>query len=101
MRPPYCFLLIGLLLLCSTQTIAFAQSGTYQTIPESLRGYWQFKADNVSDWNGPLIGENFVENYYVVFYAEQIKQEADGQLLLPFTQSERRYDGIPYHTYRQ
>ena len=78
MRPPYCFLLIGLLLLCSTQTIAFAQSGTYQTIPESLRGYWQFKADNVSDWNGPLIGENFVENYYVVFYAEQIKQEADG-----------------------
>ena len=28
MRPPYCFLLIGLLLLCSTQTIAFAQSGT-------------------------------------------------------------------------
>ena len=48
MRPPYCFLLIGLLLLCSTQTIAFAQSGTYQTIPESLRGYWQFKADNVS-----------------------------------------------------
>ena len=29
MRPPYCFLLIGLLLLCSTQTIAFAQSGTY------------------------------------------------------------------------
>ena len=78
MSPPYCFLLIGLLLLCSTQTIAFAQSGTYQTIPESLRGYWQFKADNVSDWNGPLIGENFVENYYVVFYAEQIKQEADG-----------------------
>lgn len=78
MRHPHCFLLIGLLLLCSTQTIAFAQSGTYQTIPEPLRGYWQFKADNVSDWNGPLIGENFVENYYVVFYAEQIKQEADG-----------------------
>lgn len=78
MRHPHCFLLIGLLLLCSTQTIAFAQSGTYQTISEPLRGYWQFKADNVSDWNGPLIGENFVENYYVVFYAEQIKQEADG-----------------------
>ena len=81
MRHPHCFLLIGLLLLCSTQTIAFAQSGTYQTIPEPLRGYWQFKADNVSDWNGPLIGENFVENYYVVFYAEQIKQEADGSYI--------------------
>lgn len=78
MKYPHCFLLIGLLLLCSTQTIAFAQSGTYQTIPESLRGYWQFKADNVSEWNGPLIGENFVENFYTVFYAEQIKQETDG-----------------------
>lgn len=78
MRHSHCSLLIGLLLLCSTQTIAFAQSGTYQTIPESLRGYWQFKADNVSEWNGPLIGENFVENFYTVFYAEQIKQETDG-----------------------
>lgn len=78
MRHSHCSLLIGLLLLCSTQSIAFAQSGTYQTIPESLRGYWQFKADNVSEWNGPLIGENFVENFYTVFYAEQIKQETDG-----------------------
>lgn len=72
------YLLSSLLLLCSIQVSVYAQSTAYQTIPEALRGYWQYKAENVSDWNGPLIGENFVEHYYIVYYAEQIKQEADG-----------------------
>lgn len=72
------FLILGLLLFCSIQNLTYAQSTTFQTIPESLRGYWQFKTDNVSDWNGPLIGENFVESYYTVFQAEQMEKEADG-----------------------
>ena len=55
------FRLFVFLLLCCTRVITFAQSDSYQTIPESLRGYWQYKTENVSDWNGPLIGENFVE----------------------------------------
>ena len=78
MKHPHSFLMVSLLLLCCTQTITFAQSTASLTIPESLRGYWQFKTDNVSDWNGPLIGENFVENFYTVFYVEQMEQEADG-----------------------
>ena len=77
MKHPHSFLMVSLL-LCCTQTITFAQSTASLTIPESLRGYWQFKTDNVSDWNGPLIGENFVENFYTVFYVEQMEQEADG-----------------------
>ena len=78
MKHPHSFLMVSLLLLCCTQTITFAQSTASLTIPESLRGYWQFKTDNVSDWNGPLIGENFVENFYTVCYVEQMEQEADG-----------------------
>ena len=74
MKHPHSFLIVSLLLLCCTQTITFAQSTASLTIPESLRGYWQFKTDNVSDWNGPLIGENFVENFYTVFYVEQMEQ---------------------------
>ena len=58
------FRLFVFLLLCCTRVITFAQSDSYQTIPESLRGYWQYKTENVSDWNGPLIGENFVEALY-------------------------------------
>lgn len=72
------FRLLGILLFCCIQNVTYAQSTTFQTIPESLRGYWQFKTDNVSDWNGPLIGENFVESYYTVFQAEQMEKEADG-----------------------
>lgn len=72
------FLLSGLLLFCCMQNALYAQSTTFQTIPESLRGYWQFKTDNVSDWNGPLIGENFVEALYTVFQVEQMEKEADG-----------------------
>lgn len=74
------YLLKTLLLVClyATPTLLFAQSGTYQTIPQPLRGYWQFKTDNVTDWNSPLIGENFVEFMYTVFYAEQMEKEADG-----------------------
>lgn len=70
-------LLVFLLLYC-THVATFAQSGSFQNIPESLQGYWQYKTENVSDWNGPLIGENFVERYYTVFYAEQMIKEADG-----------------------
>lgn len=73
----YHFRLWVVLLLCCTSTITFAQSNNFQTIPESLRGYWQFKTDNVSDWQGPLIGENFVECLYTVFYAEQMTKESD------------------------
>ena len=54
MKHPHSFLMVSLLLLCCTQTITFAQSTASLTIPESLRGYWQFKTDNVSDWNGPV-----------------------------------------------
>ena len=61
------FRLFVFLLLCCTRVITFAQSDSYQTIPESLRGYWQYKTENVSDWNGPLIGENFVENAHLPF----------------------------------
>lgn len=74
----YHFRLWVVLLLCCTSTITFAQSDNFQTIPESLRGYWEYKTDNVSDWKGPLIGENFIECYYTVFYAEQMTKEADG-----------------------
>lgn len=72
------FLLSGLLLFCYMQNVTYAQSTTFQTIPESLRGYWQFETYNVTDWNGPLIGENFVESFYTVFQAEQMEKESDG-----------------------
>ena len=75
------FLLSGALLFCCMQNIIYAQSATFRTIPESLRGYWQFKTNNVSDWNGPLIGENFVEALYTVFQVEQMEKEADGSYL--------------------
>ena len=42
------FRLFVFLLLCCTRVITFAQSDSYQTIPESLRGYWQYKTENVS-----------------------------------------------------
>ena len=69
------FRLFVFLLLCCTRVITFAQSDSYQTIPESLRGYWQYKTENVSDWNGPLIGENFVEALYTVFQVEQMEKK--------------------------
>ena len=76
-----CFLLSGILLFCCMQDVIYAQSATFRTIPEPLRGYWQFKTNNVSDWNGPLIGENFVEALYTVFQVEQMEKEADGSYL--------------------
>ena len=75
------FRLFVFLLLCCTRVITFAQSDSYQTIPESLRGYWQYKTENVSDWNGPLIGENFVEALYTVFQVEQMEKKTDGSYL--------------------
>lgn len=80
MKDTYHYFVKTLLLvcLCCIPNLIFAQSGTYQTIPEALRGYWQFKTDNVTDWHGPLIGENFVEFMYTVFYAEQMEKKTDG-----------------------
>lgn len=69
------FRLFVFLLLCCTRVITFAQSDSYQTIPESLRGYWQYKTENVSDWNGPLIGENFVEALYTVSRSNKWKRK--------------------------
>lgn len=83
------FLLSGALFFCCMQNIIYAQSATFRTIPESLRGYWQFKTNNVSDWNGPLIGENFVEALYTVFQVEQMEKGSRRELSLPPAEPKR------------
>ncbi len=80
MKHAYYYLQIAVALSCFLPVMALAQS-THQSIPEALRGYWQFPTENVSEWNGPLIGETFVEVYYTVGYAEQMEKEADGNYL--------------------
>lgn len=72
------FISVVTLLLCS-QAIAFAQST--QIVPENLRGYWQFKTSNITDWNGPVIGETFVEFFYKIKYTEEIEKKEDGSYL--------------------
>lgn len=72
------FISVVTLLLCS-QAIAFAQST--QVVPENLRGYWQFKTNNITDWNGPVIGETFVEFFYKIKYTEEIEKKEDGSYL--------------------
>lgn len=70
--------ILSLFLCLASYTTTFARQASKQIIPEPLRGYWQFKTEKVSDWNGPLIGETFVEIYYTIGYAEQIEKQADG-----------------------
>lgn len=65
------------ILLLSPAAAIIVQSQTV-IVPETLRGYWQFKTNDVSNWNGPVIGETFVEDFYKIGYTEQIEKQTDG-----------------------
>jgi thiol-disulfide isomerase/thioredoxin len=46
-------------------------------IPKQLQGFWSFQVNNKGDWNGTLIGGDYVEHFYEMCKVDSLK-EKDG-----------------------
>jgi thiol-disulfide isomerase/thioredoxin len=46
-------------------------------IPKHLQGFWSFQVDNKGDWNGTLIGEDYVEHFYEMCRVDSLKEIGD------------------------
>lgn len=42
-------------------------------VPKALHGFWGYKATKVGNWNGPLIGDNFVEFNYRLYLVKRVE----------------------------
>lgn len=52
---------------------AFAQNK--MLIPEKLHGFWHFEVQNKGDWDGSLIGEDYVEFFYKIYQVTEVKEK--------------------------
>lgn len=73
------FILPLLLILFSNQ---FIQAHSKVKVPEKLHGFWHFDVTNTGDWDGTLIGSDYVEFFYKLYYIDKIEEQgADGYRL--------------------
>ncbi|WP_316824572.1 TlpA disulfide reductase family protein [Pedobacter miscanthi] len=42
-------------------------------LPKNLQGFWSYKVTKVGNWNGTLIGDNYVEYNYRMYMVDSIK----------------------------
>ncbi|WP_316841973.1 TlpA disulfide reductase family protein [Pedobacter gandavensis] len=55
--------------------VAFSKS---DKVPKQLQGFWQYNNTNAGNWNGPLIGENFVDYQYQIYKVDSVTTTDDG-----------------------
>ncbi|WP_316752035.1 TlpA disulfide reductase family protein [Pedobacter gandavensis] len=55
--------------------VAFSKS---DKVPKQLQGFWQYNNTNSGDWNGPLIGESFVDYQYQVYKVDSVTTTDNG-----------------------
>lgn len=44
-------------------------------VPKNLHGFWSFKVTNIGNWNGTLIGDNYVEYNYRMYRVDSVKND--------------------------
>ncbi|MBO9674545.1 MAG: redoxin family protein [Sphingobacteriaceae bacterium] len=44
-------------------------------IPKNLHGFWSYKATKIGNWNGTLIGDNYVEYNYRMYMVDSVKND--------------------------
>ncbi|MFV0590268.1 MAG: TlpA family protein disulfide reductase [Draconibacterium sp.] len=51
-------------------------------MPKTLQGFWHFEVQNSGDWDGSLIGEDYVEFFYKVYQVTDVEKRSDSSYLL-------------------
>lgn len=69
-----------ILLLFSLLVVSpLVQAQSKVKVPEKLQGFWSWEVAKIGNWDGTLIGADYVEYLYKIYYIDSIKiQGADG-----------------------
>ncbi len=55
-------------------SIQLSQAKCQNKVPEKLHGFWHFEVNSPGDWDGSLIGADFVEFFYQLFSIETVEE---------------------------
>ena len=52
------------------------------SVPKTLQGFWHFEVQNRGDWDGSLIGEDYVEFFYKIYQVTEVTKNSDSSFTL-------------------